>query len=93
MSTNIIIVTGLFYLIPGNAELCYRNTLASGNMGLNGVYLDVINKRNFLYICGLSSIFLLFMPFKMLGSFMYCLFIFSVLAYFRSIKTWHVYLY
>jgi hypothetical protein len=92
MSSNIIIVTGLFYLIPGNAEICYRHTSACGNMGLTGVYLDVINKRNFVYFSGFISLVVLVTPFKLLTLFSYCLFVFSILLYFNCIKCWHLYI-
>ena len=92
MSLNIVILTGIFYLIPGNAEICYRHTSGSGNMGLTGVYLDIINKRNFVYVSGLASIVLLFTPFKMVRVFTYCLFLFSIILYFSSIKCWHLYI-
>jgi hypothetical protein len=88
-----IILTGLFYLTPGNAELCYRHTSSSGNMGLTGVYLDIINKRNLVYFSGFILLVILFAPFEYVKLVSYCLFLFSVLAYFHSVKTWHVYLY
>jgi hypothetical protein len=93
MSLNIEIISALLYLIPEEAEIYYHHTLNSGNMTSNGIYLDIINKRNFLYTCGLSSIFLLFTPFKILRTFTYCLFLYSVSAYFCSVKKWHTCIY
>ncbi len=91
MTLNIIILSGLFYLMPGNADMCYHHTLESGNMGMNGVYLEVVNRRNFVYVSSLIAI--LSTPFQLVRLFSYSLFIFSVLLYFHSIKTWHEYLY
>jgi hypothetical protein len=92
MTFSIIILTGLFNLVPGIAEMPYHYTQASGNMGLNGIYLDVLNKRNFVYISGIFSIITLFIPFKMISLFSYGLFAFSIFLYFSSIKKWHKYL-
>lgn len=92
MSFNIIMLSSLFYLIPGNAEILYRYTSSSGNMGLTGVYLDVINKRNFVYVSGLSFIVIAFTPFKMLRIFICGLFLFSLFLYFNSIKRWQPYI-
>ncbi len=84
MSLNTIIITGLFYLIPGNIEILYREKLSS-DADLSAVAtLTII--RNFLYTCGLSSLILTFTPFKILGFFSYCLFLYSIYEYFRSIK-------
>ncbi len=92
MTFIIIILSGLFYLIPGNAEILCRYTSDSGNRGLNRIYLDIINKRNLIYISGSFSLILLYAPFKVLRYLSYLLFIFSVLLYFHSIKRWHSYL-
>lgn len=92
MTFNIIILSALFYLIPGNAEILYRHTSSSGNMGLTGVYLDVINKRNFVHVSGLSLIVVLFIPFNMLRTFICGIFLFSLYLYFNSIKRWQPYI-
>jgi len=92
MSFNIIILTGIFYLIPGNAEICFRNTSGSGNIGLTALFYDVINKRNLVYISGLTSIVLLFTTFKIARNFTCCLFIFSLFLYFASIKSWYLHI-
>ena len=91
MSLSIIMLSCLFYLMPGNADLCYHHTTTSGNMGLNGVYLEIINRRNFVYISTLIAI--VSIPFQLIRLFSYSLFIFSLLLYFHSIQTWHSYLY
>ena len=87
-----IILRGLFYLVPGNAEICYRHASASGNMGLTNVYLDVKIKRDTFYTFGMSSLVFSFVPFKMLRLFVHTLSICSLIIYFRSIKKWHTYL-
>jgi hypothetical protein len=99
MSLNIII-TGLFYLLPRNVEMYYCYALESRYIAKHVVnldviidaVLDVIDKRNFLYIFGLSSLIVSFMPFKMLEFFTYCLFLYSIFVYFRSIKRWLPYI-
>ena len=95
MSLNIII-TGLFYLLPGNVEIYYCYALESRYIAKHGVnldvILDVIDKRNFLYIFGLSSLIVSFMQFKLLEFFTYCLFLYSIFVYFRSIKRWLPYI-
>ena len=90
MSFNILILTSLFYLMPGNAEICYHHTSESGNVSLTGVYLNVINQRNFVYISGLVPIVLLFTPFKMVRIFTYFIFLFALFLYISSIKYWHL---
>lgn len=92
MTLSIIILTGFFYLVPGMAEILYNSTLASGNMGLNGVYLDILNKRNIVYISGAVFVINLFMPFKIVRLFSFGLFIFSIFLYFNAIRRWIPYL-
>jgi hypothetical protein len=85
MSLNRSFITGLFYLIPGNVEMFYcEKFLSSVNLQADS-YSTIINKRNFLYICGAFSIFLAFTPFKILRYFAYCLCIYSIYEYFSSI--------
>jgi hypothetical protein len=36
-------------LIPGNIDYLLDKTRDNGNMALNGVYLDIYNKRNLFY--------------------------------------------
>jgi len=36
-------------LTPFNIECCLTQTTRNGNMGMNGVYLDIYNKRNLFY--------------------------------------------
>ena len=92
MTFGIIILSGLFYLIPGNAEMLCRYTADSGNIGLNSIYLDVMRKRNLIYMSGSFSLILLFTPFKVLRLFSYFLFVLFVSTYFYSMKSWHPYL-
>jgi hypothetical protein len=92
MSFNIIILTGLFYLIPNNLEICHHNYTLNGDMSLTNVYLDVKIKRDTFYKLGIASLVFLFLPFKMLRLFVHTLSIFSLIIYFRSIKKWHRYL-
>lgn len=44
----------MYFLMPGNLEYLLESTSKRGNMALNGVYIDIYIKRNFLYS---SSIF------------------------------------
>ena len=41
-------------LIPCNIEFLLNATQSSGNMGLNGVYLDLYYKRNLFYFSSLA---------------------------------------
>ena len=92
MTFSLMLLSGLFHLVPGNAEIVCQCTTSSGNMGLYGVYMDVINKRNFVY----GSLFLgfvsLFTPFKLLRAFSCGLVLFSLFLYFSVIKKWYQYL-
>lgn len=85
MAFSIIILTGLFYLLPDMIDLLYNATEGFGNISFNSIYLDVMNKRNFVYMSGVFSIINVFMPFKILRSFSYGLFIFSIFLYFTPL--------
>jgi len=37
-------------LTPFTIEMMLRETSNNGNMGMHGVYLDIYNKRNWLYL-------------------------------------------
>ena len=37
-------------LMPHNVEAYLYNSRRIGNMGLNGIWLDIYNKRNLFYI-------------------------------------------
>jgi hypothetical protein len=72
-------------LIPGNVEVFLKSTNNCGNMGLNGVFLDIYNKRNLCYLSLITS----------LPSYLYnytnysILFVaFSFYLYFSCIKEW-----
>jgi len=84
-----IIASGLFYLIPGMAEIFYCYSENIGNMSLAGVFLDIKNKRDLVYICSLSSFCLLLSPFKITRNLSFAALIFSFCLYFNSIKRWH----
>lgn len=84
-----IIISGLFYLIPGMVETFYRYSENNGNMGLAGVFLDIKNKRDLVYVCSLSSFSLLLSPFKITRNLSFAALIFSLCLYFNSIKKWH----
>jgi hypothetical protein len=51
-------------LFPGFMNSLYRHFGGQGNMGLAGVYMDVINKRNCVYFMGASTIFFSFFSTK-----------------------------
>ena len=86
MSLNNKITIGIFYLIPGNAELFYRETLSSDVILSAFATAKIIKNRNFLYMCGVSSIILAFTPFILLRFFAQCLYLYSIYKYFRYIK-------
>lgn len=44
-----MILKFIICLIPGNVEYLLDKTRDHGNMALNGVYLDIYNKRNLFY--------------------------------------------
>lgn len=92
MSFTIIILKGLFYLIPGTAEMLYRSSESIRNIRMSNIYFDVQHKRNFIYITGFSSIFFSFTKTYMLRYFFYSLFLFSIYSYYSTIKKWHKYL-
>lgn len=88
MSFSIIILTGLFYLVPGTIEVLHRSTQSTGNLALNGVYFNVLNNRNFVYIFGIFSIITLYLPYKILRLFSEGLFVFFIFSYFNAIDKW-----
>jgi len=47
------------FLIPSNIEKCLKVSQNDGNIAINGVCLDIYNKRNLFYF----SLFLLFLSF------------------------------
>jgi hypothetical protein len=92
MSFTIIILTGLFYLIPGIVEMLCRSSESIGNMKASNIYFDIEHKRNFIYITGFSSILFSFTNTYMLRYFFYILFLFSIYSYYSTIKKWYKYL-
>lgn len=75
-----VIVSGLFYLIPGNLELVEYNVY------IHEVYDNIKNKRNLVLISGLSSIAFSFLPLRIIRLFVYGLFAYSTYVYFQVIK-------
>jgi|APFre7841882793_1041355.scaffolds.fasta_scaffold190420_1 hypothetical protein len=89
MTFFIIILTGLFYLIPGMAEIICETAESSGNFYIIGAALDVKYKRNFVYITTFSSILFSFTKLKMLQYFFYSLFLFSNYSYYKTIQKYN----
>jgi hypothetical protein len=85
MTTTNIILSGLFYLIPGNLEII-------NNDSLSGVYDDIKHKRDTLFIFGCSTLVYSLLPFKIIKLFMGGLCVYSIIVYFRTIKRWQRYL-
>lgn len=88
MSFKIIIITGLFFLIPGNAEIYYRSASSPGNLGLAGVFLDIIRKRNNVYACGLFFMLALLSTNKLVQTFLFGLFLFTLFLHLKTIYHW-----
>lgn len=91
MSITYVLLSGIFYLIPGMAETFYRYSENYGNMGYTGIFLDIKNRRNLVYICSLSSFSLIFTSFKIFGVLSNISLLFSLYLYFSTIKKWHPY--
>jgi hypothetical protein len=92
MSINIIILTGLFYLVPGMVEFPIMYAERNGNMGLQGLYLDIKNKRNFVYTTASSYIIFSFTKMYIVKHFFCILLLFSNYCYFNTIYTWKNYI-
>ncbi len=75
-------------LFPGFMNSLYRHFGNRGNMGLAGVYMDVINKRNCVYFMGASTIFFSFFSAKYVLYFFYILTAVSLGFYFKTINSW-----
>jgi hypothetical protein len=86
MTFNIIIITGVFFLIPGMTELLSNSTEALGNIIETQMYLDIQYKRNFVYTTSFFSILFLLTKMSILRYFFYILFLFSTYSYFVEIK-------
>jgi hypothetical protein len=82
----IILVTGLFYLIPGVLDMLLYHSESINNLRLSIALLDLKYKRNFLYITTFSSILFTMKKVFLLQYFFYCLFLFSFHSYLNSIK-------
>ena len=92
MSLSIIILTGLFYLVPGMVDMPYRYTLHSGNMGLNGLYLDIMSKRNMVYFSILFLSISLFLPYDTLKTILFINLLYCLYIYFTTIDKWYPYI-
>jgi len=86
---NTIILGFCLLFIPNLAQEMLSNVSSTGNMGLAGVYLDIIKKRNIVYFFGLViMINKLFFETKILTYFCYILFSLSIANYFNTINNW-----
>jgi hypothetical protein len=83
----IILVTGLFYLIPGIIDMLLYHSESINNLRLSIALLDLKYKRNFVYITTFSSILFTMKKVFLLQYFFYCLFLFSFHSYLNSIRT------
>ena len=79
-------------LIPGNVEHLRQYAENSGNMGLTGIYMDILYKRNLLY-CSfvlLVSTFWYGIFYRYLGLFLFsawvCVFIITVNKWYYFIE-------
>ena len=91
MNYIILILTGLFYLTPGMADILYHYVDTNEKQLLCNAYSVVINKRNTLYLSALYSVTNLFSPFKLMRLFSYGLFYISVINYFDAIQKLFLY--
>jgi hypothetical protein len=83
------LTTGIFYLMPGNAELFYCYVLNDGDYNkLDEVYFDMIKNRNYIYACGLAIFILSFTAFNVAKLVVYGVLLFCLNQYFTSIKKW-----
>jgi len=91
MSLLNTIMLGLWFLIFPNLAGEALNMVSSvGNMGLAGVYLDIIHKRNIVYFFGFSILLNeLFFETKIVSTICYILFAFSIGFYFNTINQWY----
>jgi len=89
MTFSVILITCLFYLIPGMTEKLSHYNKYVVSTGLACEYLDIQYKRNIVYITAVSSIFVSFTKMYILRYFLYSLFLFSNYSYFTTIKRWH----
>lgn len=92
MTFSVILLSGLFHLIPGLTEILLYYNENQANMRLACIYLDIRYKRNFVYVTGLSSIIFSFTNLNILKWFFYSLFLFANYSYFNIIKKWYPYI-
>ena len=81
MLTKIIIC-----LIPFNIECCLTRTTRNGNMALNGIYLNIYNKRNLFYI-SLPLLYLSYIYNYTMYGLLLSLICFGM--FFNACYTWH----
>lgn len=96
---NTIILGSLFLFFPNLPYLLLNEVSYVGNMGLSGVYLDIINKRNNVYFLGsfillnnFLGLSILFNNFNIrahsVNNFLILFFLFSIGIYFYTIYKW-----
>ena len=81
------IVAGLFFMIPGNVEIFAMGASAMSNLGLHGVFIDIKNSRDILYIMGTISTIATFVQIPSWER--YIIYTFSAASLGRYINTIH----
>jgi len=85
-----IFLQKLFILcIPGNIEKIMHICQANGNMGLYGLWWDIYNKRNFLYLS--LGIFLLFYWWNYWYSGLVII-LFGLLLFIKTLMNWYIFI-
>lgn len=92
MTFALILLTGLFYLVPSIIESFCFLTEANVNSKLNYIYTDIKYLRNFVYTTTFFSLLFSFYNFILLRYFFYFLFFYSNYLYFYTIKRWYQYI-
>jgi hypothetical protein len=90
MSLINTILLGLGLLFnPNISDFLFNQANSVGNMGLAGVYLGIIRKRNSVYFFGCVTMFIvLFNKTKFILYSIYILFLLSLISYFNTIHKW-----
>jgi hypothetical protein len=79
----------LFFIIPFNVETALYESSKGGNMGLNGIFIEIYYKRNLVYLTVPLLIFSYFFKYFIFGL---TLSAFSLLFYLQSCNKWYKYL-
>jgi hypothetical protein len=82
-----VIVAGLFFMVPGNVEMFVMGAQAMSNLGLYGVYMDIKNNRDILYIMGISCTIAQFVKLPLWQR--YAIYTFAFVSLGRYINTIH----